>query len=186
MSLQAKVLMHGGIVLCFHTLFKMSKAWGVIPLVPWCVNCTWALLLGKEKASLELHSPFLAGIHLSLSWLVEGTIWVLAMQFTAWSSNIWDMRSMSQEWLWGTQRSEMQWGSLWTVTGSLMWSWIEFHKAHQGVDQILDSPLWICRTQLVKEMFNLHDGRPKNGFTVIITHSPKRAIRIIFGFQYGS
>ena len=25
MSLQAKVLMHGGIVLCFHTLFKMSK-----------------------------------------------------------------------------------------------------------------------------------------------------------------
>jgi hypothetical protein len=73
MRRQAKVLRKGGIDLPPHTFYRIKLASCVILLVP-CVGREWLSRLTKwVYIALDVHFPLVAGVHLRMSSLWEGT-----------------------------------------------------------------------------------------------------------------
>ena len=73
-SLQQKVLIHGGSYLCFHALFRINNACCVTLLVPLCGFCTCTSELRNLYTSLVEHTSFFAGFHRTISLLLDGTV----------------------------------------------------------------------------------------------------------------
>lgn len=100
MSLQAKHLL-GDKILRAHTLFIMFFTCAVILLAPWDGRCTYSRALRNLKAFFVEHTPMLAGFHLTISMLSEGTCTVWDMIAAVLLSKIWEMNSLSQFWVLG-------------------------------------------------------------------------------------
>ena len=183
--LQVKVLILGGIVLCFQVLLRMRRAGGEMCLGPVEGRIWFAWLRRHLYASLVVQDPWVEGFQLSGSDKRTLLVWRIWFA-TGWEKVESTVAAFQEKWC-GSHNSDTWLGRFCVLWDKFKLLWMSSQPSNQGSVQMLLLPALICKIELRCSIFlTCKIDDQKADFVPMSGSFPKRSPLIVFRFQHSS